>query len=317
MVDDRLGTIERVPRFVRRFDDLAVRIEAAAYAQAVRERSFPGDDELYGAKPAVKPARPKALRGPAAIAMVRAAWTETDLAKTDDRDEAFLREVDDEYRRAQLGDLWSKYGRVLAIGLVAVLVVLGALLYWREERARRAGIVGEDFAQALTKLEAGNFAGAAPVLDDLAKNGNPGYQALARLMQAGTAVQAGDVPRGLAIYQGVAADAALARPFRDLATIKATRLAFETLPPATVVERLKALAVPGDPWFPVAAEMTGIAQLRAGKPQLAGALFAAIVRDTSAPPSLRNRAAQLAVSLGVDPATLAPARTLTASGTDQ
>ncbi len=51
VVDDMLGMFERVPRFVRRFDDLAVRIDAAAaaYASAVRDRSFPGDDQLYRA----------------------------------------------------------------------------------------------------------------------------------------------------------------------------------------------------------------------------------------------------------------------------
>ncbi|QMW23936.1 3-methyl-2-oxobutanoate hydroxymethyltransferase [Sandaracinobacteroides saxicola] len=50
VLDDMLGMFERVPRFVRRFDDLAGRISAAAesYAAAVRERSFPADAELYG-----------------------------------------------------------------------------------------------------------------------------------------------------------------------------------------------------------------------------------------------------------------------------
>lgn len=49
VADDMLGMFERTPRFVRRFDDLAKRIEAAAatYAEAVRDRSFPADAELY------------------------------------------------------------------------------------------------------------------------------------------------------------------------------------------------------------------------------------------------------------------------------
>lgn len=239
------------------------------------------------------------------------------MATTDHRDDAFIREVDDEYRRSQIESLWSRHGRAIVIGVVVLLVALGGFLYWREERARRAGVTGEDFSQALAKLEAGNFIGAAPVLDDLARNGNPGYQALARLMQAGTAVQAGDMPKTLALYRAIAADTTLAKPFRDLATIKGTRLEFETLPPAIVIARLKQLSVPGDPWFPVAAEMTGIAHLRAGQPALAAPLFAAIARDAGAPPTLRSRAAQLAVSLGVDPASLAPAKTLTPAGTDK
>ncbi|MCG2842490.1 3-methyl-2-oxobutanoate hydroxymethyltransferase [Sandaracinobacter sp. RS1-74] len=52
VVDDMLGMFERVPRFVRRFDDVAARVTAAAagYAAAVRDRSFPGPAELYQPK---------------------------------------------------------------------------------------------------------------------------------------------------------------------------------------------------------------------------------------------------------------------------
>jgi 3-methyl-2-oxobutanoate hydroxymethyltransferase len=53
VADDMLGMFERVPRFVRRFDDLAGRIAEAAgrYAAAVRDRSFPADAEIYRPKP--------------------------------------------------------------------------------------------------------------------------------------------------------------------------------------------------------------------------------------------------------------------------
>jgi 3-methyl-2-oxobutanoate hydroxymethyltransferase len=49
VVDDMLGMFERVPRFVERFDDLAVRISDAAgrFAGAVRTRQFPGEAQLY------------------------------------------------------------------------------------------------------------------------------------------------------------------------------------------------------------------------------------------------------------------------------
>ncbi len=49
VVDDMLGMFERVPRFVERFDDLAVRIDTAAarYADAVRTRAFPTEKQLY------------------------------------------------------------------------------------------------------------------------------------------------------------------------------------------------------------------------------------------------------------------------------
>ncbi|MBV8973037.1 MAG: tetratricopeptide repeat protein [Sphingomonadaceae bacterium] len=224
--------------------------------------------------------------------------------RPDAANDAFLREVDDEYRRAQLEGYWQRYGRLLAIGVVLLLVVLAGVLYWREDRARRAGATGEAFNLALTRAEAGNAAAAAPVLADLGRTGAPGYRAAARLEQAAVALQANDTAKAVTLYRGIAGDATLPQPFRDAATIRGLRVEYDTLPPATIVDRLKPYAVPGGPWFAVAAEMTGLAEIRLGQRDRALPLFVAIVRDTTAPASLRNRAAQMAVDLGAEPATL-------------
>ncbi|HYG29116.1 MAG TPA: 3-methyl-2-oxobutanoate hydroxymethyltransferase [Allosphingosinicella sp.] len=49
VTEDMLGLFERTPRFVKRYDDLAVRIGEAAsvYAAEVRSRAFPTDDQIY------------------------------------------------------------------------------------------------------------------------------------------------------------------------------------------------------------------------------------------------------------------------------
>jgi 3-methyl-2-oxobutanoate hydroxymethyltransferase len=54
VTDDMVGMFERVPRFVKRYDDLGSRISAAAaaYAGEVRTRAFPGEAETYQPKPA-------------------------------------------------------------------------------------------------------------------------------------------------------------------------------------------------------------------------------------------------------------------------
>jgi 3-methyl-2-oxobutanoate hydroxymethyltransferase len=52
VIDDMLGMFERVPRFVKRYANIAETISSAAacYAQEVRSRAFPGEDQLYRAK---------------------------------------------------------------------------------------------------------------------------------------------------------------------------------------------------------------------------------------------------------------------------
>lgn len=49
VTDDMLGMFERVPRFVKRYADLATSVSEAAarYAEEVRNRSFPGEDSVY------------------------------------------------------------------------------------------------------------------------------------------------------------------------------------------------------------------------------------------------------------------------------
>jgi 3-methyl-2-oxobutanoate hydroxymethyltransferase len=52
VTEDMLGMFDRVPRFVKKYADLAGFIEAAVidYAGQVRDRSFPGPDNLYQPK---------------------------------------------------------------------------------------------------------------------------------------------------------------------------------------------------------------------------------------------------------------------------
>lgn len=52
VIDDMLGMFERTPRFVKRYDDLATRISGAVarYANEVRSRAFPGQEQIYSSK---------------------------------------------------------------------------------------------------------------------------------------------------------------------------------------------------------------------------------------------------------------------------
>lgn len=224
-----------------------------------------------------------------------------------DADEAFLREVDEGVRRDQVLSLWQRYGKLAIAMLVLFLAAVAGGLWWRDDQAKQAGIAGEKFDQALTKLEVGDTGTARPLLDTLAKDGPRGYRPLAQMMQAADAVGAGDIAKATRLLDAVAADTKQPQPLRDAATIKSVRLNYDTLPAATVIARLKPFAVPGNPWFGIAGEMTALAHIKTGKPDMAKPLLIAVVRDARLPGSLRNRAAQLALYLGVEATALRPA----------
>ena len=60
VTEDMMGLFERTPRFVKRFGDLAGEIAAAAaaYAEEVKSRAFPTEEQIY------RPKRPQLALGP-------------------------------------------------------------------------------------------------------------------------------------------------------------------------------------------------------------------------------------------------------------
>jgi hypothetical protein len=234
------------------------------------------------------------------------------LALKPDDGETFLREVDDELRREQMGRFMKRYGWLLVAAALLVLAAIGGWIWWQARVAAAAEAEGETLVAALDSLEAGNRSAAAPKLAALAGSDLPGYRAAALFARANGQTAAGNAPAAIATLRAIAADQGLDETYRQAALIRQTQLEFDSLPPQQVVQRLRPLARPGGPWLGSAGEMLGVAYLKMHRPDLAGPVFASVGRDENVPPSIRTRAIQMAGSLGVnavdEPAAPAPAR---------
>ncbi|WP_197041964.1 tetratricopeptide repeat protein [Sandarakinorhabdus oryzae] len=219
-------------------------------------------------------------------------------------EDAFLREVDEEFRRSQLMGLWQRFGMLAIALLVLALGALAFWLYWQDRQQQAAGDAGAALTRAMEQMDVGEGARARPVLEAMTRDGPGAYSGLARMVLANDALAGGDKAKARGLYQAVASDTALPQPLRDAALVKAVRVGFDEMRPADVVAKLKPLAVPGNAWFGVAGELVAVAHFKAGKPELAKPILIAMVKDEGLSPSLRSRAAQLAIAAGVDIATL-------------
>lgn len=214
--------------------------------------------------------------------------------------DVFLREVDDALREDQTIDVLRKWGRPVGAVVLAGLLGLAGYLWYDNHQKTVAGEQGEAFTKALDQVEGGNLKAGNEALAPIVKSSGPGYQAAARTMQGAIAAQQGKADEAAKIFAEVAADTKAPQPFRDLATVREVSLKFDTLKPQQVIDRLKPLAVPGNPWFGNAGELLGVAYMNKGDNAQAGALFASIAKDKTVPESLRRRVRQLAGQLGVD-----------------
>lgn len=225
------------------------------------------------------------------------------LTPTDKRagsDEAFLREVDDAVRASDLTSFWKRYGRWLLAALIAALLAFGGWIIYQNRQQAAADLQSEVFVDAMDKLRAGQEKEARAKLATLAKADQPGYRAMAQLVEANLLGEDGETKKAIAIYAKVAVDGSLPQTFRDLALIRQTSAEFDTLPPQTVIDRLKPLAVAGNAWFGSAGELTAISYMKLGKDNLAGPILAQIAKQDGLPQSQRSRAQQMAGALGVD-----------------
>lgn len=214
--------------------------------------------------------------------------------------DVFLREVDDALREEELFTMAKRYGRPIAAAVVAGLLALAGYLWWQYSTTQAAAARGEQIVTALDKFDAGSPDAASQQLAPLAKDGPAGSRAVAAMIRASITAQQGKADEAAKGFNAIAADAGAPQPLRDLATIRAVSLKFDSMPAQDVVTRLKPLAVPGNPWFGSAGELLGMAYLKQGKPDLAGPLFATIARDKDVPETLRSRMRQLAGQFGID-----------------
>ena len=194
----------------------------------------------------------------------------------------------------------QRYGKPVTAVIVAGLVGLAGWLWYENHTKSVAGQQGEELTKSLDLLEARNLGAAATGLAPIAKDGHGAYRGTAKLVEAGILSEQGKSDQAAAAFAAIAADTDTPQVFRDLASIREVAITFDKIGPDKVVERLKPLAVPGNAWFANAGELVGVAYLKQGKNDLAGALFGQIAKDKSAPDSLRRRARQMAGLLGVD-----------------
>jgi hypothetical protein len=220
--------------------------------------------------------------------------------KTDAQADIFSREVDEAMREDQLAMFWQKYG-VITIGVIVLgLASFAGWLFYQNSVEEAAGVKSEELISALDANTRGNVDGAINALQPLKDADQAGYRALAKVGEAGLLAQQGKAEESRKGFEAIAADDNVPQELRDLATIRRTLSEFDTLAPAEVIKRMKPLAVPGEPWFASAGEMVAIAHLKMGKPDLAGPIFGELAKDKSVPPTVRDRASQMAGLLGID-----------------
>jgi hypothetical protein len=219
------------------------------------------------------------------------------VASSPNTPDNFMREVDDAVRDDALRNFGSRFGRIIAVVIVAGLLALGGWLFWQSRADAASGARGREFGAVIDQIEQSRPKAAGVAAARFARSDDATYRALALMVQGNAAT---DARTAAARFGAVANDTAVAQGLRDVALLRQTLVEFDTLTPAAVVARLRGLVAGNGPAFGSAAELTAIAEMKRGNNAAAGQLFRRIAQAEGVADSLKSRAVQMAGMLGVD-----------------
>jgi hypothetical protein len=208
-----------------------------------------------------------------------------------------FREIEEDLQRDRYKKLWAKYGNVVIAAAIGLVVATGGWEAWKTYKLRRDQAFGQRYAEALTLAQAGKTTEASAAFTKLAEEAGAGYSALARLQEAALLAKAGNVDGAIAVYDALAADGRVARPYRDLATLLGVLHGIDKGDPAALARRLEPLTAAGSPWRHSALELSAILAERTGDKARAAQLYAQLADDATAPADIRARAAEMLAAL--------------------
>lgn len=206
-------------------------------------------------------------------------------------------EIDEELRNEQIHKLWDRYGVLVLVGAVAIVVAVAGWRgydYWRTIQARAQG---DAFAAATALAKAGDAKGAEEAFIGLAKTGAGGYPALASLRAAATVAEAGDEAAAMRAFDGIAANAATPPLLAEVARVRAAYLALDVEERAALEARVTPMALAGKPFRHSAREILAFAAWKAGDAAATRRWIDSIEADPETPRDLADRIAVLAALL--------------------
>jgi hypothetical protein len=200
----------------------------------------------------------------------------------------FIREVDEEYRRDQVAQIWKRYNGVI-IGAAALLVAsVGGWRYWEHMQETRSQAAAVRYEDALKLSREDKAKEAETALEAVARDDAAGYALLARFRLAAELGRQ-NPENGASAFEALAGDSQVSSLWQDLARLRAAWLRIDTADPAQVRPVLERLAVPTNAWRHSARELLGLSGLKAGDMDYAGRWFDQIAADRETPPALRQR----------------------------
>lgn len=165
-----------------------------------------------------------------------------------------FREVNEDLRREQLKQLWSRYAIYIIGAAVLIVLVVAGYQVLQSISDSRSAESGDRYQAAATLYLDGNFEEAEAAFAALAEDGYGGYQSLALMGIGAIRSELGDINGAISAFDTVAEDPNAEAGIREVAQIRAAMLLSDTITPDQMADRLAPLIEVGSRYRALALE---------------------------------------------------------------
>jgi len=210
-----------------------------------------------------------------------------------------FQEVEEDVRRERYEQLWKKYGNYIMAAVAVLVLAVAGFQAWRNYDLQQRQKISDRYGEAAQLAEAGNATKAETDFAALAKDAPSGYAMLAKFHLAGAYLAQGKRDQAVALLRELTASS---DPL--VSSTARLRLAWtmaDASPKAEIAVLLQPLTAQDNPWRFAAAEVLAYVDLKDGARNQAQAAYDRLAQETTAPQTLRQRAAGIAEFLKANP----------------
>ncbi|AGT09740.1 tetratricopeptide repeat protein [Paracoccus aminophilus] len=208
------------------------------------------------------------------------------------QNDSFIDEVTSELRRDRLFQGLRRFGWIVVLLIIALVVASG----WYEYRKSQDRQTAQDWGDAVVAAQ--TAADPASALDAVDPAGSKGRRAISGLLAGGASADAGDAAKAVAELKAAAEAAGPKDPvLRDLALLKAVIVGGPAMGAAERDALLTDLSKPGAPFELLALEQKAVALVAANRHDDAITLIRQIQKKDGLSEDLRRRLSEIMVTL--------------------
>ncbi|MBB94519.1 MAG: hypothetical protein CML68_07955 [Rhodobacteraceae bacterium] len=212
--------------------------------------------------------------------------------------DSFIEEVTEEVRRDRLFAMMRKYGW---IAIVAIALIVGGAA-WKEYSKAQRETAAQALGDAITgALQADGAEARAAALEGISTEA-ASEAAVVDFLRAAALAEDDRAEQAVEVLDGISLNGDLPLIYRNIAAFKALTLKAPTADADELRTGFAALATPGSPIRLLAEEQLALLDIRSGEPQAAIDRLQAILDDAEVTADLQQRATQVIVALGGEPA---------------